>query len=173
MVYRRIYFLFHDEDTARRAIRELEEKLGLTTTQVHALVNGADGFTPLPGMPAPRRLTRRRRTERTLWSTGMVPFTAALIALVLALLLGAWRWVAVFASMVVAIQLAGYLFTNRIPNAQLDRFRTALDHGEILLLVDVPYPQVRRVKQLIYHRHPEAKTNSGNWHLGTSGTSGT
>lgn len=170
MVYRRIYFLFHDEDTARRAIRELKDKLGITAPQMHALVNGADGFIPLPGLPAPPRLTRRPGTEGTLWYSGMVPFTVALIALAVAVLLGAWRWVVVFASMVVAIQLAGYLFTNRIPNAQLDRFRTALDHGEILLLVDVPYPQVRRVKQLIYHRHPEAKTNSGNWHLGASGT---
>ncbi len=169
MLYRRIYFLFHDENAARSTITELEEKLGLEDYQIHALVNGEGGFAQLPDATVHRKSAAAARAERILWYISIALFTVALIAFVLALLATSWLWVALFAIIVVAAQMSGYLFTNRIPNAQLDRFRSALDHGEILLLVDVPRKRVNVVKELVYSRHPEAKTNGSNWHINAFG----
>ncbi|PKM45843.1 MAG: hypothetical protein CVV05_06205 [Gammaproteobacteria bacterium HGW-Gammaproteobacteria-1] len=169
MLFRRIYFLFHDEKITRRVIVELEQKLGLEDYQIHALVNGEGGFAQLPDATVQRKSPGAARFERFLWYLSIGLFTIALIAFVLALLATSWLWVLLFAAVVVAAQMSGYLFTNRIPNAQLDRFRSALDHGEILLLVDVPYKRVRAVKDFIYSRYPEARTNGGNWHINAFG----
>ncbi len=169
MLFRRIYFLFHDEDAARRIITELEQKLGLEDYQIHALVNGEGGFVQLPDATVQRKSPGAARFERFLWYLSIGVFTVALMAFVLALLAASWLWVLLFAIIVVAAQMSGYLFTNRVPNAQLDRFRSALDHGEILLLVDVPYKRVRAVKDLIYSRYPDTRTNGGNWHINAFG----
>ena len=169
MLYRRVYFLFHDESAARRTIEELEQKLGLEDYQIHALVNGEGGFAQLPDATVHRKSPQSVRLERFLWYLSIGLFTVALIAFVLALLATSWLWVTLFAAIVVAAQMSGYLFTNRIPNAQLDRFRSALNHGEILLLVDVPRRRVAAVKELVYSRYPEAKTNGSNWHINAFG----
>jgi membrane protein implicated in regulation of membrane protease activity len=169
MLFRRIYFLFHDERATRRIIAELEEKLGLEDYQLHALVNGESGFVQLPDATVQRKSPGAARFERFLWYLSIVLFAVSLSAFVLALLAASWLWVLLFAIVVVAAQMSGYLFTNRIPNAQLDRFRSALDHGEILLLVDVPYKRVREVKDFIYSRYPDTRTNGANWHINAFG----
>lgn len=169
MLYRRVYFLFHDEAAARSVINELKTRLVGDDYQLHALVKGNGGFARLPGAAVEHAPSLPARAQGMLWYLSVGLFTAALIAMVLAVLAMSWLWVLVFGAIVIATQISGYLFTNRIPSAQFDRFRSALDHGEILLLVDVPYRRAREVKQLVYERHPEARTNGINWHINAFG----
>jgi len=58
-------------------------------------------------------------------------------------LLGAWM-----SSMVAAA----------VPNIRLKHFQADIDAGKVLLMVDVPYPSVERVRELVHERHPEAIT---------------
>jgi hypothetical protein len=88
---------------------------------------------------------------------------------VLSLLAGSWYLSALFGLLVVGAQLSGYLLGNRIPNAQLDRFRTGLSQGDIVLQVDVPPGQSKEVKAFIEERIPDARTGVSNWHVGTIG----
>jgi hypothetical protein len=88
---------------------------------------------------------------------------------VLSLLAGSWYLSALFGLLVVGAQLSGYLLGNRIPNAQLDRFRTELSQGNIVLQVDTPPSQVKAVKSFIGERSPESNTGISNWHAGTIG----
>lgn len=170
MVYRRLYFLFHDVSEAHRIITALEQQLWLGDYQVHTLMNGAGGFAQVPNATVQRKSPGSARLEQLLWYLSIALFACALMALVLALLAASWWWALLCALIVLLSQWAGYMFTNRIPNPQLDRFRTALAHGEILMLIDVPPGRVRAVKQLVYSRYPEAKTNGANWHLNVFGT---
>ncbi len=170
MLYRRIYFLFHDETTTRNAITGLESDLGLEDYQLHALARSDEGLIEMPGGTVHKKSPQAERLEKVLWYFSITVFTLALIFFVLALLATSLAWAVVFAIIVVGAQLSGYLFTDRAGSAQLDRFRTALDHGEILLMVDVPRRKVREVKAYVDSRHPEAKTNGGNWHIGALGT---
>lgn len=170
MLYRRVYFLFHDENSARSIIGELERALGLDGYQIHLLRCEPGGFITLADATIDNKSPRALHTERLYWYLSVAVFTIALIGFVLALFAESWIWSALLGVLVVGAQISGYLFTNRVPNAQFDRFRSALGHGEILMLVDVPRSHVKRMKAFVYSRYPESRTNAANWHIGALGT---
>lgn len=66
---------------------------------------------------------------------------AVLVAAVVGAVLGAWM-----ASMAAAA----------VPNSRLKPFQEEIGKGRILLMVDVPYQQVERIRELVLGRHPEA-----------------
>jgi hypothetical protein len=169
MLYRSLYFLFHDKQTLSNAIDDLKKNLEFKDTQFHAITSEGHTLTELPGATIHRKSPIAMRVEKALWYTSIAIFVSALIALALTLLAAAWYWAIFFGVLVFGSQLSGYLFGNRIPNAQLDRFRTGLEQGDIVLQVDVPHSQVRPVKDFINEAYPKAKTNISNWHVGTIG----
>lgn len=169
MLYRSIYFLFHDEKAVRSIISELENKLGLDDFQIHAVTAEGHGLVEMPGATVHRKSPKAARLERLLWYLSITVFTIALIALALSLLAASWILAVLFGLMVVGAQLSGYLFVNRIPNAQLDRFRTGLEQGDIVLMVDVPRRDVDLVRNFVYDRYPDSRTNISNWHIGAFG----
>lgn len=169
MLYRSIYFLFHDEKAVRSIISELESRLGLEDYQLHAVTAEGHGLVEMPGGTVRKKSAASARTERILWYLSIAIFTIALIAMALSLLAASWILAAMFGLLVVAAQLSGYLFVNRIPNAQLDRFRTGLEQGDIVLMVDVPRKDVDLVRNFVYSRYPDSRTNISNWHIGAFG----
>lgn len=169
MLFRSLYFVFHDEHTVRKLIHELEDKFALDDTQLHAIIESENRLAELPGATLHKKSPAALQREKNFLYLSVAIFTLSLIALVLTLLAGYWLLSALFALLVVATQLSGYLLGNRIPNAQLDRFRTRLSQGDILLQVDVPPGQCTMVKAFIEERTPDAKTEVSNWHLGTIG----
>lgn len=64
-----------------------------------------------------------------------------LIAVLLGGALGAW-----VSSMVGA----------SVPNSRLKHFQGEIDAGKVLMMVDVPYDAVERIRQIVLARHPEA-----------------
>jgi hypothetical protein len=169
MLYRSIYFMFRDEKSVRAIISELESKLGLEDYQLHAVVAHGHGLVEMPGGTVHRKSPATARLERLLWYLSITIFVIALIALALSLLAASWILALFFGLLVVGAQLSGYLFVNRIPNAQLDRFRTGLEQGDIVLQVDVPRKDVELVRNFVYNRYPDSRTNISNWHIGAFG----
>ena len=43
-----------------------------------------------------------------------------------------------------------------VPNSRLAQFRTWIDQGKLLLMVDVPFSKFESVTELVLRRHPEA-----------------
>lgn len=54
-------------------------------------------------------------------------------------------------------------FSIRIPNAHWNEFSSAVPHGEILLIVDVPTSELYRIDHAIHQRHPEALNDGVYW----------
>ena len=44
-----------------------------------------------------------------------------------------------------------------IPSPRLQRFQSAIEQGQILLMVDLPPPRVREIETLLQTAHPEAR----------------
>lgn len=44
-----------------------------------------------------------------------------------------------------------------VPSHRLKRFQAAIEEGQILLMVDVPRPQVKAIEDLLRSSHPEAR----------------
>ena len=169
MLYRSLYFIFHDEQTVRTHIGELEGLFDLDDTQLHAIIESHHQLTELPGATVHKKTPGALRRERNFLYLSVAVFTLSLIALVLSLLAGSWYLSAMFGALVVGGQLSGYLLGNRLSNAQLDRFRSRLSQGDIVLQVDVPLSQIKAIKAHMTERSPDSGTGVSNWHVGTIG----
>jgi hypothetical protein len=65
---------------------------------------------------------------------------AAVIAALIGALLGVWL---------------GSMAATAVPNSRLRQFNGEIDRGKVLLIVDVPYAQVDRIREAVAARHPE------------------
>lgn len=169
MLTRSIYFLFQDVKAVHHIIEELERKLGLNEYQMRAVVAEGNGLGELQGATAYRQTRAAALFERILWHLSITIFPIALIAFALTLLTASTGWSVFFALLAVWAQLSGYLFVNRLPNAQLDRFRTGLEQGNIVLQVNVPLKDIELVRSFVANRYPESRTNISHWHIGAFG----
>ncbi|HEX6267735.1 MAG TPA: DUF1269 domain-containing protein [Burkholderiales bacterium] len=67
------------------------------------------------------------------------------------------------ASLLVAVLVGGALGAwmasmagSSVPNSRLRQFQQEIEAGKVLLMVDVPYGAVERIRQVLLARHPEA-----------------
>jgi hypothetical protein len=60
--------------------------------------------------------------------------------------------------------VAGNRFAARLPHAHLMDLRVPLEHGEVVLLVDVPSSrQLHEIEHLLAGRHPELGVGGVGW----------
>jgi hypothetical protein len=65
---------------------------------------------------------------------------AAVIATIVGVLLGIWM---------------GSMAAAAVPNSRLKQFNDEISRGKVLLIVDVPYARVDRIREIVAARHPE------------------
>lgn len=68
------------------------------------------------------------------------PPGAAVIAMIVGALLGLWM---------------GSMAAAAVPNSRLRAFGDDIARGKVLMIVDVPYEQVDRIREIVAARHPE------------------
>lgn len=68
------------------------------------------------------------------------PPGAAAIAMIVGALLGLWM---------------GSMAAAAVPNSRLKAFGDEIERGKVLMIVDVPYGQVDRIREIVAARHPE------------------
>ena len=160
---RRLYFLLPDLDHTRAVVEELQQR-DIDRRHLHVL---AAGNTDLGGLPAASPAQRRdvgRRLERGLWYGNLALFTLALLALIVLVAGGvAWGWWLLPLAVMIGTYEAGWQFVHRVPNVHLDEFHDALEHGEILLMVDVEPRRVAEIGALVHRHHPEAVPGGVGW----------
>lgn len=70
---------------------------------------------------------------------------AAVIATILGAVLGLWM---------------GSMAAIAVPNSRLKHFNEEIGRGKVLLILDLPYAQVERVRAVVASRHPEVVLSS-------------
>ena len=65
---------------------------------------------------------------------------AAVIATILGAVLGVWM---------------GSMAAMAVPNSRLKQFNEEIGRGKVLLILDLPYSQVERIREIVSSRHPE------------------
>jgi len=160
-MYRRIYLLLPDEEHARKLVDELPD-LGVPENRVHAITREGTTLKHLPAASESQRRDRGGWLERLLWNTNLAVFGLALLGLVAALYGGSTGWAAVMVAVMIGTFVAGLLFTY-VPNVHLRDLQPALNHGEVLLMVDVPKGQVHEVEERARRHHPEAVVGGVGW----------
>ncbi len=162
---RRLYFLLPDVMHTRSIVAELETE-GIERRCIHVIAAPDIDLEDLPAATARQRNDLDAKLEFLFWNGNLVLFTVALLALpVLALLHASWYWLLIPAAVALATLASGIVFTRHIPNVHLSEFTDAINHHEILLIVDVPVKQVAHVEALVHRHHPEAVTGGVGWHV--------
>jgi len=159
---RRLYFLFPDSEQAWRAVADLDA-LGVDRGHIHTLAAPGIDLGNLPPATGRQRRDFLGHLEQRVWNANLLLFSAAAIGLIVAAVFGSLAG-AVTALVVMLVSfLGGAWFATSVPNIHLDGFRTALQHGEILLMVDLSRECAEEVEELMRRRHPEALDSGSGW----------
>ncbi len=155
---RRLYFLL---PTAARA-RQVVDELLLARIGVHHIHAIAKEGLPLGDLPQANVLQRSDLVHGIGVGLGVGGATGILTGLVAiafppeGITLGGWTLlVTALAGALIGAWVAGMIATD-IPNSQLREFASAVDSGQILMMVDIPRDKLETVTNMIKQHHPEA-----------------
>ena len=163
MIKRRLYFLSPDSEHARALVSDLESR-GIERKSMHAIAGRGGELGGLPVASPTQRDDLGARIENYLWGGNLTLFFMALIVLVvLSLLQAPGFWLAIPASVMLVSFLLGLEFVLHVPNVHLAEFQSAMQHREILLMIDVPVWQVAKVEAMVHRNHPEAMAGGVGW----------
>lgn len=159
---RRLYFLFPDLSHATIAFTDLKG-IGVDPSLIHAIVRPGSDLTGLPPATERQRDDLLGRLERIFWNGNLALFALAMGGYLLAVALNSTAGMIVAGLVMVASVAGGTWYAITAPHVHIDEFHAALEHGEILLMVDVSRDCVSDVEELMYRRHPEAVVAGSSW----------
>ncbi len=159
---RRLYFILPDEPHAIQVIGDLQA-CSVDESHVHAIAGKGVTLTQLPPATDRQRRDAGLRLERILWNANLAVFALALFGFIASLYWGFSVWSVLTLAIMILTFVGGAAFAILVPDTHLDEFRSALSHGEILLMVDVPKKRVAEIEALIERRHPEATAGGSGW----------
>lgn len=160
---RRLYFVFPSKVETQAAVDELRDMQGIALRNIHAVARSATDIEGLPQATRRQSSDLRAHIAWWLWETDLGIFFAALVALGVALYVGAMVWALASLAVMAITFVGGALYSLRVPEVSLREFRDALAHGEVLLMVDVPVQQVAAIERRIVHHHPTAVAGGSSW----------
>lgn len=164
---RRLYFMVPSIDTAKTVVDEL---LLARVDEHHIHVVAKEG-TPLGDLPEANLLQKSDfipAMERGLAVGGITGVLAGIAAVTFppaGLVLGGGA--------ILGTSLAGAGFGAWIsgmigmdvPNSQIEKFESAIEEGEILMMVDIPKTRVEEIEALVQQHHPDADMGGTEPHI--------
>lgn len=161
---RRLYYLLPDSSDAEKLVNELAGSV-ISKQDIHAVAKDKLRLNNIDDIQASNENDRDYIVEWFLWRINLALFFVALMALVAILIWNPGIWLTLPLTIMMGTFVSGLLFVLRMPNVHMNEFRTALQHGEVLLMIDVSAADIKHVDQLVHRKHPEAVTGGGCWHL--------
>jgi hypothetical protein len=165
---RRLFFLLPDETSGVSLVADLEAA-GITRDQLHTVAGNGQRLERLPPATPRQRRDSAWRLEHWLWNGNLALFGVAAAGLLFSLGSGYIPGAVLAAAVMIASFTAGALFIYRVPDTHLGELRSALAHGEIVLMVDVPKSRVEEIERFVEQHHPEAEASGVGWTIGRLG----
>lgn len=161
---RRLYYLLPDSSDVEKLVDDLEGT-AISKQAVHAVAKNKLHLNSIDDVHMATENDRDYFVEWFLWRINLALFFVALFAFVAILIWNPGIWLILPLVVMIGTFVSGLLFVLRLPNVHLNEFRPALQHGEVLLMIDVPASDVKRVDQFVHRKHPEVVTGGVCWHL--------
>ncbi len=159
---RRLYLAFPTATQAHRAVADLKAA-GIPTDHMHAVAKEGTHLAGLPRATEGQKHDQVWRLEGLFWYGNLGVFALAAVGLAASLLASSTAGILVSLAVMLATFIAGKRFAVALPHAHLTDLRVPLEHGEVVLLVDVPSWRVREIEHLIAERHPETGVGGVGW----------
>ncbi|MGD8587785.1 MAG: hypothetical protein PVG22_03035 [Chromatiales bacterium] len=164
MILRRIYMLFPGRRFADRAVADLVS-MGVDQRHIHTIAREGVDITGLPKATVRQRRDLAGHLDQWLWDVNLLLFFFALVLFAIALFSASWGWAVAWLTVMGISFYLGYYFVRHIPHAHMSECRTALRHGEILLLVDVPQWRQAVIEKAMRTQHSEIEIGGIGWTL--------
>ena len=161
---RRLYYLLPDTSHAEKLVKDLSETT-FSKQDFHAVVKDKLCLNGIDDVHAASENDRDYFVEWFLWRINLVLFFLALIAFVAILSWNPGVWLILPLAIMLGTFVSGLMFVLRLPNVHLNEFRPAIQHGEVLLMIDVPPADVEKVDDQVHRKHPEVVTGGVCWHV--------
>ena len=161
---RRLYYLLPDTLHAEKLLDDLGDT-AISRQNVHAVVKDNLRFNNIADVYGSTENDRDYFIEWFLWRINLALFFVALIAFVAILIWSPGVWLILPVAIMLGTFVSGLMFVLRLPNVHLNEFYPALQHGEVLLMIDVPPSDVEEVDHRVHRRHPEVVTGGVCWHV--------
>lgn len=156
-----LFFLFPDKQDASKAVQDFIQE-DISIKQIHALARQGVNLDGLPVAAPNQRRDMHSKAEYSLWNSNLALFFIALFICIIAFLYSNYPLMfASLALMSITYLIGDYYLTK--PTIHLSNFHAAFEHNEILLMVDVPKAQVRKIEQLMSHKNPSASEEGISW----------
>ena len=157
---RRIYWLIPDVASARQTVDELL-RARVPMKKIHCVGRESMSLSDLHPANALQTTDVIYAAELGFLVGGTIgAFAGVLVAMYYPLGLQSLGWGVVAILGVVGALMGAWsssLIGISVPSHRLQRFKAAIERGEILLMVDVPSLQVKRIEALLQASHPEAR----------------
>lgn len=159
---RQLYYLLPDVKHTQQLCKDLNQ-MDIEQDHIHVVVNEKSAIDGIQDVHSLKEKDRDFYLEWFLWRLNLAVFVIGLLVfVVMAIWIPSYYLVIPIAIMAVTF-LAGLYFTTRIPNVHWNESATAVHHGEVLLIVDVPVSEQQRIDHIIHQHHPEAINGGVCW----------
>jgi len=155
---RRLYFLLPDANKAREAVNELL-LAHVDFGHIHVMARNGTSMKDLPEADIMQKSDMIYGFERGLLIGGFTGIIAGIVASLspsLGLGGGGLILACAFAGAAIGAWSSGMVGSDII-NSRIKPFESAIEKGELLLMVDVPKNDVDTITNIIKSHHPEAK----------------
>ncbi len=159
---RRLFFLLPDIEHTKRVVEDLMTNK-VDKRHMHVIARDDIDTTDLPSSSSRQKNDTAFRIERMFWSGNLILFFLSAIAAITMLVMGNIAIALVFAGIMLVSFIRGQRFAVTIPNAHMTEFISALEHREILLMVDLPLSRIAEIEDIVQSHHPEAIVGGVGW----------
>lgn len=164
MYKQRLHLLFPDIAQAEAAVSELLFA-GLHRHNIHAIAREGTSLGDLPVANVRQRSDWTARIESVLRDLDLLLFFSALFVTLLAWSIGNSIWVGTGIMIMLSCVVLSFYVSSHVPHTHLEQHRAAIQHGKILVLVDVPKWRVHSLEKRLQAHHPEMKSDGVSWTL--------
>jgi len=156
--------LFPQRAAVEQAVIELQG-IGVPRKNLHTIAKQGIDISGLPKATLRQKTDIGAKVEAYFWNLNLIVFFSAFLVMIAALIASNMTAALLSACIMFATFIAGYYFASHVPHAHLDECSSAIKHGEILLLVDVPVWKLKKAELLIHKLHPDMLLGGVTWTL--------
>jgi hypothetical protein len=156
---RREYFLVPDLETARNIVHELllshvEERY------IHLIARDDISLEDLPEATLMQKSDFVPALEKGVFGGAYTGLAAGLIVLAFppaGVAIGGGAILAMIAAGATVGGMMSVLVGVGLPSSRIEKFKDAIEAGEILMLVDIPRKRLEEIQEIVTRHHPEAE----------------
>jgi len=161
-MFRRLHYLLPNQQLAEAVVKELND-LGIKNKQIHAYAEHNMPVGKLPPVTKNQAHDKTLQLENLFWKGNLVLFFILFVACIASLITASYILALISATLMLVSFSIGNFFARHIPHIHLYQFAHALNHNELLLMIDVNDEKLAMVEKNIHRHHPAAVEGGSCW----------